>query len=263
MGYIALNQSSMVLTAKHIKKDFAGINVLRDVSLSARSGDVIALLGQSGSGKSTLLRCLNFLTMPDAGEIALEGNAISIETRKDGHLKRGSKQAIQELRTHAVMVFQQFNLWPHLTVLENVMEAPLYVLKRPKDEVRQEAQALLEQVGLSDKHHQYPSMLSGGQQQRAAIARALAMKPKVILFDEPTSALDPEMVGEVLQVMKELAKLGMTMIIATHEMGFAKEVATQVIFLDKGEIVEQGDPQTVFNTPKSQRFAQFIGAVID
>jgi len=219
-------------------------------------------LGQSGSGKSTLLRCINLLTIPDEGEIAIGQESIQWQTLRKKRQPKSAKQ-VQRIRCQLAMVFQQFNLWAHLTVLENIIEAPIHVLKRPKQETIEMAKALLNQVGMANKMDSYPSELSGGQQQRAAIARALAMEPMALLFDEPTSALDPEMVGEVLQVMRNLAKSGKTMIVATHELGFAREVSNQVIFIEEGKIKEQGTPRDMFLKPKTQRFKQFIESAYD
>ena len=227
-----------VLLAEGIHKSFGDLHVLKGIDLTARKGDVISILGSSGSGKSTFLRCLNFLETPDAGRVVVHGEEVVM---KNG---RPAKQAqVERLRRHLGMVFQQFNLWSHRTVLENVMEGPVQVLGKPRTEARDRALALLDRVGLSHRADVYPAQLSGGQQQRVAIARALAMDPDAILFDEPTSALDPELVGEVLKVMQGLAAEGRTMIVVTHEMGFARNVSTEVIFMHKGEICEQGRPE--------------------
>ena len=245
-----------VLMAEGIHKSFGDLHVLKGIDLTARKGDVISILGSSGSGKSTFLRCLNFLETPDAGRVVVHGEEVVL---KNG---RPAKQAqVEKLRRHLGMVFQQFNLWSHRTVLENVMEGPVQVLKKPKAEARERAMALLDRVGLTPRADIYPAQLSGGQQQRVAIARALAMDPDAILFDEPTSALDPELVGEVLKVMQGLAAEGRTMIVVTHEMGFARDVSTEVVFMHKGEVCEQGAPGQMFTAPKSEAFARFIADI--
>ncbi|MFT3741288.1 MAG: amino acid ABC transporter ATP-binding protein [Gammaproteobacteria bacterium] len=246
------------LSIHNLHKSFGQHPILRGVSFAANSGDVVALMGSSGSGKSTLLRCINLLTEPEAGEIRIDQQILTFQPNQPLNL---SQKQITALRLKIGMVFQQFNLWAHKTVLENLIEAPIYVLKQPKTVAVENALGLLEKVGLLDKKNQYPIQLSGGQQQRAAIARALMMKPEIMLFDEPTSALDPEMVGEVLSVMQSLAKEGMTMLVATHELGFARNVANQAIFLDQGVIVEQGDTQAMFGNPQTQRFKRFLEAV--
>lgn len=239
-------------------KSFTDHPVLRGVSFSARHGDVVALMGSSGSGKSTILRCINLLTTPDAGSIQIDEQILKFDPAFPHPL---SQNEITKLRMRVGMVFQQFNLWAHKTVLGNLIEAPIYVLKKSKEEAIGQAQILLQRVGLSHKQDKYPAQLSGGQQQRAAIARALMMKPEIMLFDEPTSALDPEMVGEVLSVMQSLAAEGMTMLVATHELGFARNVATRAIFLDQGVIVEEGDAKEMFAHPNTTRFKQFLAAV--
>jgi len=245
------------LKIKNIHKSFGPLKVLNGISFDAYKGDVIAILGSSGSGKSTLLRCINLLETPDEGEVSISGEKIEMVKAKYSLKPKNHKQ-VDRLRTKLGMVFQGFNLWPHKTVLENVIEAPVYVQKRNKSECIDEARQLLVKVGLSDRADYYPSQLSGGQKQRVAIARALAMKPDALLFDEPTSALDPELVGEVLKVMKDLAEEGRTMLVVTHEMGFAKDVASRVIFMHKGLIEEDGCPSVVFDQPKSARFKQFL-----
>jgi octopine/nopaline transport system ATP-binding protein len=234
--------------------------VLRDISVSAYDGDVIAVIGSSGSGKSTLLRCINMLEVPDGGSVAIAGEEIRLKPRRGGGREPADQAQIDRLRQKLGMVFQSFNLWSHLTVLENVIEAPIHVQKRPKAEATEEGLAMLEKVGLYDKRDQYPSQISGGQQQRAAIARALAVRPQVMLFDEPTSALDPELVGEVLRVIRTLAEEGRTMILVTHEMGFAKDVASRVIFLHQGKVEEDGPPARVLGKPKSERCRQFVSS---
>jgi polar amino acid transport system ATP-binding protein len=243
-----------VLDVVGISKSFGDLEVLRDISFQVQKGETVCVLGPSGSGKSTLLRCINWLERPDAGQIYLNGKEIGITT---GGVVMGDRE-LSKIRTHIGMVFQHFALWPHLTVLQNLMEAPVQVQKRAKAEVREEALALLAKVGLSDKRDVFPAKLSGGQKQRVGIARALAMKPDLLLFDEPTSALDPELVGEVLVVMRELAREGMTMVIVTHEMGFAREAATRVLFLDRGRVVETGSPEQFFSNPETDRARQFI-----
>jgi len=249
--------TSPSLKIENIHKRFGSLEVLKGISFDAKKGDVIAILGSSGSGKSTLLRCINLLEIPDEGVVSVSGEKIEMVKTKNGSKPKDNKQ-VDRLRTKLGMVFQSFNLWPHKTVLENVIEAPVYVQKRDKSESIVEAKQLLEKVGLSDRADYYPSQLSGGQKQRVAIARALAMNPDVLLFDEPTSALDPELVGEVLQVMKDLAEEGRTMLVVTHEMGFARDVASRVIFMHQGLIEEDGCPDVVFEQPKSPRFKQFL-----
>jgi len=249
------------ISVEDLYKSFGSNAVLKGISVSAFKGDVISVLGSSGSGKSTLLRCINFLEIPDGGSITISGEEVLMKKTRGGHMPRDRKQ-VERLRTKLAMVFQQFNLWSHMTILDNVIEAPLHVLKLPRNEVMEKAKAYLEKVGIYDKIGAYPAHLSGGQQQRAAIARALAMEPEVMLFDEPTSALDPELVGEVLQVIRNLAEEGRTMIVVTHEMGFAREVSNRVIFLDDGLIEEDGIPSDVFDKPTSERFRQFIAMVL-
>lgn len=246
-----------VLSVTNIKKSFGSLEVLHGLSLDAHKGDVISLIGSSGSGKSTFLRCINLLEMPDAGEISLNGNALRF-TEKKGVRQVADQDQVQTFRSKIGMVFQQFNLWSHLTILDNVAQAPIRVLKMDKKTAQASAMDYLDKVGIADKARFYPSQLSGGQQQRVAIARALAMQPEAILFDEPTSALDPELVGEVLAVMKQLAQEGTTMIVVTHEMSFARDVANKAIFLHQGLIEESGDPSTLFNAPKSERLQQFL-----
>ena len=243
---------------KKLEKCYGEHKVLHSVSLQAHQGEVISILGASGSGKSTLLRCVNMLEVPDGGSVSIHGEAYKLD-QKPGRLPRpiDAKQ-VQRLRCQATMVFQSFNLWSHLTILENLIEAPVHVQKRSRTECVAEAEALLERVGIADKRNFYPAHLSGGQQQRAAIARALTMRPKIMLFDEPTSALDPELVAEVLKVMRDLAVEGRTMLVVTHEMAFARDVSSRVVFLRQGVIEEEGTPDEVFGSPKSQKFRQFI-----
>jgi len=250
-----------IVTIANVSKLFGDLKALNDVSLSIEPGTVQCIIGPSGSGKSTLLRCINQLEKIDQGAIRVDGELIGYR-RVGDELHELTDPEIARQRLVTGMVFQRFNLFNHMTALQNIIEGPLTVLKRPRKEIVAEAMALLERVGLADKRDSYPSELSGGQQQRVAIARALAMKPKLMLFDEPTSALDPELVGEVLNVMRDLAASGMTMIVVTHELGFAREVANDVVFMDKGEIVEQGPPQTVLVAPKQARTRDFIAAVL-
>lgn len=233
-----------------IKKSYGRHQVLKGIDLSVEQGEVVAILGPSGSGKTTLLRCMNYLERPSDGEITIDGFTVNC--------KRPRKSDIHLLRRKTAMVFQQYNLFRHKTALENVMEGLVVVQKVPKEQARKQSIELLEKVGLGNKLDSYPSQLSGGQQQRVGIARALALNPKVILFDEPTSSLDPELVGEVLAVIRKIAKEGITMIIVTHEMGFAQEVASHVIFIDDGTIVESGKPNELFNSPKEERTKQFL-----
>lgn len=253
------NNSEIILRAQNIHKYFGDHEVLKGVDLSARRHDVISIIGSSGSGKSTFLRCLNLLETPDSGELEVNGHKIIFDGSK--HHAKQSRELI-ELRKQVSMVFQSFNLWSHMTVLDNVTIAPMKVLGVSRQEAVERAEAILEKVGIFDKRHQYPAMLSGGQQQRCAIARALAMEPQVLLFDEPTSALDPELVGEVLKVMRLLAEEGRTMIFVTHEMAFARDISTEVLFLHQGVIEERGAPADVFSNPKSERCRQFLQSVL-
>ncbi|SCK29740.1 ABC transporter ATP-binding protein [Vogesella sp. LIG4] len=247
------------LTVDDLHKKYGDHEVLKGVSLKAKGGDVISIIGSSGSGKSTFLRCINFLEQPCAGRIEVNAEEIRTEKDKKGALRVADPKQLQKMRTKLSMVFQHFNLWAHMTVLENIIEAPVHVLGISRDEAEIRARKYLAKVGLAQSvEDKYPSHLSGGQQQRVAIARALAMEPEVMLFDEPTSALDPELVGEVLKVMQSLAEEGRTMIVVTHEMGFAREVSNHVIFLHQGRIEEQGNPKEVLVTPKSERLAQFL-----
>jgi len=246
------------LAATDLHKRYGNNEVLRGVSLAAQRGDVITLVGSSGSGKSTFLRCLNLLEQPNAGTLAMGDETLALVPDRDGSLKAADAKALQRWRTRLAMVFQGFNLWGHMTVLENVIEAPVHVLGRSKAEAIERAEALLARVGVSHRKAMYPAHLSGGEQQRVAIARALAMDPEVMLFDEPTSALDPELVGEVLKVMRDLAAEGRTMVVVTHEMGFAREVSNHTIFLHQGRIEEQGDPREVLSRPRSERLQQFL-----
>jgi len=240
-----------------LRKSFGALEVLKGVSLCAREGDVVAIIGGSGSGKSTMLRCVNFLETPSGGDIEIGGEMVAM--KPDG--TPSDRRQIERLRQSLGMVFQSFNLWTHKTVLENLIEVPVHVMKTPKAEAIQRARDLLKRVGLAEKEDAYPAFMSGGQQQRAAIARALCMNPRAMLFDEPTSALDPELVGEVLQVIKDLADEGRTMILVTHEMKFAREVASHVIYLHNGVIEEEGPPDQLFGAPQSERLRQFLKTV--
>ncbi len=262
-GVSAGNGAQPALVADDIHKSFGGLEVLKGISVTAHVGDVIAMLGSSGSGKSTFLRCINLLETPDSGAVHVSGELIRMTKNRSGVTVPEDQKQVDRIRSRLGMVFQQFNLWSHMTVLENVMEAPVHVLKIPKAEAHAQAEAVLEKVGMIDRQNYYPSHLSGGQQQRAAIARALAMDPEVMLFDEPTSALDPELVGEVLRVIRRLAEEGRTMLVVTHEMGFARDVSSEVIFLHQGKIEEQGTPAEVFGKPKSERFRQFVATARD
>ena len=245
-----------------IHKSFGNLQVLRGVSLRAGVGDVISIIGSSGSGKSTLLRCINLLEVPDSGHITVGKELIRIKKNRHGEATPEDAKQVDRIRTRLSMVFQQFNLWTHMTILQNVIEAPIHVQGLTKKRAIDRSMELLKKVGIEDKASAYPSQLSGGQQQRAAIARALAMEPDVLLFDEPTSALDPELVGEVLRVMQQLAEEGRTMIVATHEMGFAREVSSHVIFLHEGRVEEEGPPGQVFTNPSSERCRQFLASFL-
>jgi polar amino acid transport system ATP-binding protein len=249
-----MKQNSKVLDVAGISKKFGAVEVLSDVSFQVDKGETVCVLGPSGSGKSTLLRCINWLERPDAGHIYLNGTQIGVTAGGTVMTDRD----LSAVRTRIGMVFQHFALWPHLTVLQNVTEAPIQAQRRPKAEVRDEALALLAKVGLIDKRDAFPARLSGGQKQRVGIARALALRPDLLLFDEPTSALDPELVGEVLVVMRDLAREGMTMVVVTHEMGFARDAATRVLFLDRGRAVESGSPEKFFTQPETERARQFL-----
>ncbi|NTZ81824.1 ABC transporter ATP-binding protein [Burkholderia metallica] len=254
-----MNSQTQKLFVDDLHKRYGDNEVLKGVSLKANSGDVISVIGSSGSGKSTMLRCINFLEQPNAGRIFVDGEEVRTALDKTGALRAADPKQLQRVRTKLSMVFQHFNLWSHMNVLENVMEAPVNVLGIPKKEAEDRAREYLEKVGLAPRvEKQYPSHLSGGQQQRVAIARALAMHPDVMLFDEPTSALDPELVGEVLKVMQKLAEEGRTMIVVTHEMGFARNVSNHVMFLHQGRVEEQGVPAEVFANPKSERLRGFL-----
>jgi putative lysine/arginine/ornithine/histidine/octopine transport system ATP-binding protein len=253
-------QAQTALELVDIHKSYDDLKVIKGISLKADDGDVISILGSSGSGKSTLLRCINLLERPNAGRIIVAGEELALKPGKDGYLTASSRAQLESMRSRIGFVFQSFNLWPHKTILDNIIEAPMRVLKQPRAQAVARAQELLERVGLADKRNAYPGNLSGGQQQRIAIARALAMDPQVLLFDEPTSALDPELVNEVLSVMRSLADEGRTMLIVTHEMRFAREVSSQVVFLHQGQIEEIGSPEQVFDNPKSARVRDFMSS---
>jgi len=246
------------LQVDNIHKRFGSNEVLRGVSLSAHAGDVISIIGSSGSGKSTFLRCINLLEKPHEGRIVVADEELKLVKQPSGELGAADPKQLARIRTRLAMVFQHFNLWAHMTVLQNIIEAPIHVMGTPRAQAIDTARKYLAKVGLEGKEDSYPAHLSGGQQQRVAIARALAMEPEVMLFDEPTSALDPELVSEVLKVMKDLATEGRTMVVVTHEMGFAREVANHVIFLHKGLIEEQGEPSQVLLSPKSERLGRFL-----
>ncbi|MFS0861753.1 amino acid ABC transporter ATP-binding protein [Fredinandcohnia sp. 179-A 10B2 NHS] len=240
-----------MIRVENLNKSFGDLHVLKDINIEVKESEVVCLIGASGSGKSTLLRCLNFLEIKDSGLILINNEEINPQ-----------KDNLNQVRQRVGMVFQHFNLFPHMTVIENVIEAPTQVKKIPKQQAIEEARELLQKVGLAEKENVYPSKLSGGQKQRVAIARALAMKPEIMLFDEPTSALDPELVGEVLATMKQLANEGMTMVVVTHEMGFAREVADMVVYMHDGKIVEVGIPKDIFANPKEQRTRDFLNSVL-
>ncbi len=258
MNALSATDGLPALAVENLHKSFGANEVLKGISLTAHGGDVVVLLGASGSGKSTCLRCINLLEWPNQGVISVRGEAIELRTNARGQLQPVNPKQLQRLRAQLGMVFQHFYLWSHFTILQNLIEGPIQVLKRPRKQAIAEAEALLQKVGLYEKRHEYPAYLSGGQQQRAAIARALAMDPAVLLFDEPTSALDPELVGEVLSVMRKLAEEGRTMVVVTHELGFAREVATDVVFLHQGRIDAQGAPAEIFANPPTERCRQFL-----
>lgn len=255
-------EAEAALVVEDLHKRFGQLEVLKGISLTARQGDVISMLGSSGSGKSTFLRCINLLEIPDEGRVLVGGELIQMTRGKTGRAQPADRKQVDRIRSRLGMVFQSFNLWSHMTVLQNVIEAPVHVLKKPRALAIEEAKGLLDKVGLSDKLDYYPAHLSGGQQQRAAIARALAMEPDLLLFDEPTSALDPELVGEVLRVIRQLAEEGRTMIVVTHEVGFARDVSSHTVFLHQGQIEEEGPPAEVFGQQKSERFRQFLASTL-
>ena len=249
------------LEVRNLHKHFGSHEVLKGINLTAHKGDVISIIGSSGSGKSTFLRCINLLETPSSGDVLVHGELIRMKSSKLGERFPESRKQVERIRSRLAIVFQSFNLWSHMTVLQNVIEVPIQVLKIPRAEAIEKAEMLLHRVGLYERRDYYPGHLSGGQQQRAAIARALAVDPEVMLFDEPTSALDPELVGEVLQVMRNLAEEGRTMLVVTHEMSFARDVSNRVMFLHQGVVEEEGDPKELFANPRSERFKQFISSI--
>jgi ABC-type histidine transport system ATPase subunit len=252
------NSTTEALRVDDMHKSFGPHEVLKGVSLTAHEHDVIAILGSSGSGKSTFLRCINLLEMPNAGEVRVQGELIRMRRHANGTQEPADRRQVERIRRQLGMVFQQFNLWAHMTVIQNLIEAPIHVLGLGRRQAIERAEAMLAKVGLTAKRDAYPVQLSGGQQQRVGIARALCMEPSVMLFDEPTSALDPELVGEVLGVMRDLAREGRTMLVVTHEMGFARQVASHVVFLHQGKVEEEGTPDDVFQHPRSDRLRQFL-----
>ncbi len=256
-----MTNAAEAICVTDLHKRFGPLEVLKGVSLTAREGDVIAIIGGSGSGKSTFLRCINMLELPSAGSVAIRGETIRMKPDGRGGQTPADRKQIQRIRSRLGMVFQNFNLWQHMTILQNVVEVPIHVLGVPRDEAYATAEALLARVGLQARHDAYPAFLSGGQQQRAAIARALAIQPHVMLFDEPTSALDPELVGEVLTVIGDLAREKRTMLLVTHEMKFARNVANHIVFLAEGKIEEQGPPDAIFDNPQSERLKRFIRSI--
>jgi polar amino acid transport system ATP-binding protein len=251
-----------LVKAEAVEKSFGRHRVLKQVSLEVQRGEVVCVIGPSGSGKTTFLRCINHLERIDGGRIEVNGHLIGYRTKPDGSLVEDSERSIARQRTEIGFVFQRFNLWPHKTALQNIVEAPIRVRKVPTAEAVAQGESLLARVGLADKRDAYPGKLSGGQQQRVAIARALAMRPALMLFDEPTSALDPEMIGEVLEVMKELATEGMTMVVVSHEMGFAREAADRIVMMDDGVIVEEAPPAEFFASPREARTRQFLSKIL-
>ncbi len=253
--------ATKILEIQNLHKQFGQVKVLKGIDLQVDKGEVLVVIGPSGSGKSTLLRCLNYLDQPSSGQVLFNGEQIG-HREIEGRIVPLPESVLDQQRSRMGMVFQRFNLFPHLSALQNVIEAPIQVKKMPKDQAVALGMRLLTRVGLADKRDQYPPRLSGGQQQRVAIARALAMEPEVMLFDEATSALDPELVGEVLQVMKDLAHEGMTMLVVTHEMGFAREVGNRVVFMDGGVVVEQGPPEQIFTNPQHTRTREFLAKVL-
>lgn len=255
-----MTKPAQAIAVTNLHKRFGPLEVLKGVSLTAHEGDVIAIIGGSGSGKSTFLRCINMLELPTSGSVTIHGETIAMKQDGHGGLMLSDRKQVQRLRTQLGMVFQSFNLWPHMTILQNVVEAPIHVLRIERKAAIEKAEALLAKVGLYDKKDTYPAFLSGGQQQRASIARALCVDPAVMLFDEPTSALDPELVGEVLKVIRGLAEEGRTMVMVTHEMKFARDVSTRVMFLHQGQVEELGPPAQVFGAPTSARCKEFVAA---
>ena len=257
-----MTQAREALVVEDLHKSFGALEVLRGISMTAHEHDVVSILGSSGSGKSTLLRCINLLEIPNAGDVTVQGELIRMRRVPGREPVPEDRRQVERIRARLGMVFQQFNLWSHMTVLQNVVEAPRHVLRLSKAEATERAEAVLQRVGMYDRKDYYPAHLSGGQQQRAAIARALAMEPALLLFDEPTSALDPELVGEVLKVMRGLAEEGRTMLVVTHEMGFAREVSCRVTFLHQGRVEEAGEPRQMFEQPASERFRQFLAGTL-
>ncbi len=255
-----ISNGTPALVAEDVYKSFGSLEVLKGISMTAHEGDVIAMMGSSGSGKSTFLRCVNLLETPDSGRVSVRGELIRMTRDRSGKPVPEDRKQVDRIRSRLAMVFQQFNLWSHMNVLQNVIEGPVHVLKVPRKEAVERANAVLDKVGLIDKHDYFPAHLSGGEQQRVGIARALAMEPDVLLFDEPTSSLDPELVGEVLRVIRRLAEEGRTMIVVTHEVGFAREVSSHTVFLHEGRIEEEGPPKEVFADQKSERFRQFLAS---
>ncbi|AHE48992.1 MULTISPECIES: ABC transporter ATP-binding protein [Aeromonas] len=249
------------LEVRELHKYFGTHEVLKGIDMTARKGDVISLIGSSGSGKSTFLRCINLLETPSSGTVSLHGELIRMKSNRAGERLPEDMRQVERIRSRLAMVFQSFNLWSHMTIMQNIIEVPIQVLKVPRAEAIAKAEQLLNRVGLWERRDYYPGHLSGGQQQRAAIARALAVEPEVMLFDEPTSALDPELVGEVLGLMRELAEEGRTMLVVTHEMSFARDVSNKVMFLHQGRVEEEGNPKEIFAHPKSERFKQFISSI--
>ena len=253
-------EATPALDIRNLHKRYGDLEVLKGISLRAHDGDVISILGSSGSGKSTFLRCINLLEAPHEGEIHVAGEQLALKRGRQGELVAADTRQMSRIRSELGFVFQNFNLWPHMTILDNLIEAPRRVLGQSKAEATEVAEALLARVGIADKRHAYPNQLSGGQQQRAAIARTLAMQPKVMLFDEPTSALDPEMVQEVLAVIRSLAEEGRTLLLVTHELNFARQVSSRIVFLHQGLIEEEGTPEQVFDNPRSTRCKQFMSS---
>jgi octopine/nopaline transport system ATP-binding protein len=260
-GDAAVPGSVKAVEIRDLHKSFDSLEVLKGITLDANEGEVIAIIGGSGSGKSTMLRCINMLEIPTSGSIAVNGEVIEMKSDGKGGQIPASSAQVRRIRTRLAMVFQNFNLWQHMNLLENVIEVPVHVLGKSKEEAVESADALLKRVGLYEKREVFPAFLSGGQQQRAAIARALAIQPEIMLFDEPTSALDPELIGEVLSVIGGLAKEGRTMLLVTHEMKFAREVADRIVFLNQGVIEEEGEPEAIFGAPKSENLRRFISSV--
>ncbi|MCG7493049.1 ABC transporter ATP-binding protein [Thalassobius sp. Cn5-15] len=256
----ATNARTTAIEVRDLHKSYGSLEVLKGISVAAQDGEVIAIIGGSGSGKSTFLRCINLLEQPNSGQILIGGEEVKLKKTPTG-LEPGDRKQVERIRTNLAMVFQSFNLWQHMDILHNVIEVPVHVLGQPRDQAIVTAEDMLRRVGLYEKRHAYPSFLSGGQQQRAAIARALAVEPSAMLFDEPTSALDPELVGEVLKVIKDIASEGRTMMLVTHEMAFAREVADRVIFLHQGRIEEQGPSDQIFSNPRSERLQQFLRSI--